>query len=84
MALAIATNNAVNSGMVIPEGAAENSTQKTTSADVAARAMVEAIEKNKPRITIGQDAKIMDLMSRWNPIMAADVIYKQMSNLLGK
>ena len=81
---AIATNIAVNSGMVIPEGAAENSTQKTTASDVAARAMVEAIEKNKPRITIGQDAKIMDLMSRWNPIMAADVIYKQMANLLGK
>ena len=80
---AIATNIAQNSGMVIPEGAAENSNQKTTAADVAARAMVDAIEQNKPRITIGQDAKIMDLMSRWNPIKAADVIYKQMANLLG-
>lgn len=80
---AVATNIAVNSGMVIPEGAAENSKQKTTAADVAARQMIDAIELNKPRITIGQDAKIMDLMSRWNPVKAADVIYKQMANLLG-
>ena len=80
---AIATNIAQNSGMVIPEGAAEASTQKTTAADVAARDMVDAIEQNKPRITIGQDARIMDLMSRWNPVRAADVIYKQMANLLG-
>lgn len=80
---AIATNIAVNSGMVIPEGAAENSKQKTTAANVAAKQMVDAIEKNKPRITIGQDAKIMDILSRLNPVKAADTIYKQMANLLG-
>jgi short-subunit dehydrogenase len=80
---AIATNIAVNSGMVIPEGAAENSKQKTTAADVAAKQMVDAIEKNSPRVVIGQDAKIMDLLSRLNPVKAADTIYKQMANLLG-
>lgn len=79
---AIATNIAVNSGMVIPEGALENSKQKTTAADVAARQMVDAIEANKPRITIGPDAKIMDLLSRLNPVKAADIIYKQMAGLL--
>lgn len=81
---AIATSIAQNSGMVIPEGAAESSNRKTTSADFAAKAMVDAIEQNKPRITIGQDAKIMDLLSRWNPVKAADIIYKQMADLLGK
>lgn len=80
---AIATNIAQNSGMVIPEGAAENSKQKTTAADLAARQMVDAIELNKPRITIGQDAKIMDILSRLNPVKAADTIYKQMASLLG-
>jgi short-subunit dehydrogenase len=80
---AIATNIAENSGMVIPEGAAENSKQKTTPADVAARAMVDAIEKNQPRVVIGSDAKFMDMLSRLNPVKAADVIYKQMANLLG-
>ena len=80
---AIATNIAQNSGMEIPAGAAENSKTKTTAADVAARQMVDAIENNKPRITIGPDAKFMDRFSRLNPVGAADLIYKQMKNLLG-
>jgi short-subunit dehydrogenase len=79
----IATNIAQNSGMVIPAGAAENLKIKTTPADVAAREMVDAIENNKPRITIGPDAKFMDRFSRLNPVAAANLIYKQMSNLLG-
>jgi len=80
---AIATNIAQNSGMEIPADAAESPQTRTTAADVAAREMVDAIEGNKPRITIGSDAKFMDRFSRLNPIGAADLIYKQMSNLLG-
>ncbi len=80
---AIATNIAQNSGLEIPAGAAENSKQKTTPADVAAKAMVDAIEQNKPRITIGPDATLMDRLSRLNPVFAANLIYKQMANLLG-
>ena len=79
----IATNIAGNSGMVIPEGAAENSTRKTTAADFAARRMVDAIEHNKPRITIGSDAKLMDRLSRLNPVFAAKLIYKQRADLRG-
>ncbi len=80
---AVATNIAQNSGMEIPAGAAENSTMKATAADLAARQMVDAIEQNKPRITIGSDAKFMDRFSRLNPVAAANLIYKQMANLLG-
>jgi short-subunit dehydrogenase len=80
---AIATNIAQNSGMEIPADAADSPQTKTTAADVAARAMVDAIENNKPRITIGPDAKFMDRFSRLNPVGAADLIYKQMANLLG-
>lgn len=81
---AIATNIAQNSGMVIPAGAAETESKfKTTPAPVAAKAMVDAIENNKPRITIGSDATIMDRLSRLNPVMAANIIYKQMKSLLG-
>jgi len=80
---AIATNIAQNSGMEIPEGAAENSTRKTTAADFAAKQMVDAMENNKPRITIGSDAKLMDRLSRLNPVFAAKLIYKQMADLLG-
>jgi hypothetical protein len=53
-----------------------------TSAPVAASLMIDAIEKNKPRITIGKDAKTMDLLSRLSPIYAAKLIYKQMKALL--
>jgi short-subunit dehydrogenase len=81
---AIATNIAQNSGMALPANADEAASQyKQTAADVAATAMVDAIENNKPRITIGQDATTMDILSRLNPVMAANIIYKQMKSLLG-
>ena len=80
---AIATNIAQNSGMAMPADAAANESKfKTTPAWVAAKAMVDAIEANKPRITIGSDATMMDRLSRLNPIMAANIIYKQMASLL--
>lgn len=80
---AIATNIAVNSGltgMSMDSDAA--AAQKTTPAPIAAKAMVDAIEKNKPRICIGSDAKLMDRLSRLNPVFAANLIYKQMASLL--
>ena len=80
---AIATNIAQNSGMSMPADAAANESKfKTTPAPVAAKAMVDAIEANKPRITIGSDATMMDRLSRLNPVMAANIIYKQMASLL--
>jgi short-subunit dehydrogenase len=81
---AINTNIAANSGMAVPAaGSAEASKFKMTEATVAAKKMVDAIEANKPRITIGQDATMMDIMTRINPVWAAGVIYKQMKSLLG-
>jgi short-subunit dehydrogenase len=79
---AIATNIAQNSGMAMPADDAAASKFKMTAAPVAAKAMVDAIEANKPRITIGSDATMMDRLSRLNPIMAANIIYKQMASLL--
>jgi short-subunit dehydrogenase len=81
---AINTNIAQNSGMALPAGdSAQTAKFKMTEADVAARAMINAIEHNKPRITIGSDATMMDRLSRLNPVMAANIIYKQMKSLLG-
>lgn len=81
---AINTNISVNSGMTMPANSdAAASKFKTTEAPVAAAKMIEAIEQNKPRITIGSDATMMDRLSRLNPVMAANVIYKQMKSLLG-
>jgi len=80
---AIATNIAQNSGMAMPANMEDAPQQKTTAADVAAKQMVDAIESGNPRITIGSDAKFMDRLSRLSPLKAADLIYKQMANLLG-
>jgi short-subunit dehydrogenase len=80
---AIATNIAANSGMTAMAADSEAASKfPTTPAPVAAKAMVDAIEANKPRITIGSDATFMDRLSRLNPVMAANVIYKQMKSLL--
>jgi short-subunit dehydrogenase len=81
---AINTNISVNSGMAVPANAdAAAAKFKMTEAPVAAAAMIDAIENNKPRITIGSDATMMDRLSRLNPVMAANIIYKQMKSLLG-
>jgi short-subunit dehydrogenase len=79
---AINTNIAANSGMAVSADASAAGKFKMTEASVAAKQMIEAIEKNKARICIGQDSKIMDIMSRINPVWAAGVIYKQMASLL--
>ena len=80
----IATNIAANSGMAnMTVDSADAAKFKTTPAPVAAKAMVDAIESNNPRITIGSDATMMDRLSRLNPVMAANIIYKQMKSLLG-
>jgi short-subunit dehydrogenase len=79
---AIATNIAANSGMAQMQTDSNASSFPTTPADVAARLMVTAIEKNTPRLVIGKDAKTMDLLSRISPLYAAKLIYKQMSSLL--
>ena len=81
---AIETNIAANSGMTVPNaGDAEAPKFTMTPAPKAAKLMVDAIEKNKPRLCIGQDAKMMDLFTRINPVWAAGIIYKQMKSLLG-
>ena len=81
---AIATNISANSGLAMPATDAEASKFKTTPAPVAAKMMVDAIEGNRPRLCIGSDAKLMDRLSRLNPVFAADLIYKQMKSLLAK
>jgi hypothetical protein len=44
--------------------------------------MVDAIENNKPRVCIGSDAKLMDFLTRLNPVFAAKLIFNQMKSLL--
>ena len=55
---------------------------KLTSAEKAAQVILRAIEKDKPRVFIGQDAKVMNFLTRLNPQYAAKLIQKQMKGLL--
>lgn len=80
---AINTNISTNSGLAMPAMDSNAKAMKMTEADVAARVMIDAIEKGKARITVGKDATMMDRLSRINPVFAANLIYKQMKSLLG-
>ncbi len=84
---AVATNISVNSGVAAPtEGAAqrESSTIKTTPPDVAARQIIDGMERDAFRVLVGSDAAMMDRLSRLSPEKAAAIIYKQMKELLPK
>jgi len=79
---AVSTDIAKNSGIKMPKMDIDASKIKMSSAQKAAAMIVAGIEKDKRRIYIGQDAKIMNLLSRVNPNWAAYLINKQMKDLL--
>ena len=54
-----------------------------TEPEVAANEIIEAIEGERSRIFIGQDAKLMNLLARISPSLAAHLIYRNMKGLLG-
>lgn len=85
---AIGTNIALNSGIMTQEqmkemAAKAGPARKTTSVQVAAKAIIDGIEKKKFHVLIGQDAKTMYYISRLMPERAANLIYKNMKDLLG-
>lgn len=85
---AIGTNIAMNSGIMTKEQMAEMASKagparKTTSVQVAAKAIIDGIENKKFHVLIGQDAKTMYFLSRLMPERAANLIYKNMKDLLG-
>lgn len=53
----------------------------TLSADKAAQIIIEAIEKNKYRATVGKDAKFLDLFYRFSPQRAVNFIMKKMGDM---
>jgi short-subunit dehydrogenase len=85
---AVATEIVVNSGVMSEEqmkqmAAKSGPERKTTSATDAAKAIIDGIEKKKFHVLIGPDAKTMYLLSRLMPERAANLIYKNMKDLLG-
>jgi len=79
---AIATNIAKNSGINLTGMDASSSKIKMTTPQKAAQIILAGIEKDKPRVFIGQDAKLMNFLTRVNPLFAAKLIQKQMKDLL--
>jgi short-subunit dehydrogenase len=83
---AIATNISKNSGvgLSVDESAADGKEPKfkmTQPAD-AAQIIVDAMEKDAFRVTVGSDATMLDRLSRLAPKKAAELIAKQMKDLL--
>lgn len=80
---AIATNIAGNSGITMSaDSQAEAPKMKMVSASDAAKLMVDALEKDKKRIYIGQDATFMGRLARFSPDTAAKLIYQNLKHLL--
>mgnify|MGYP001033730006 FL=1 len=83
---AIATDISKNSGVGPSReeatSAADAPKFKMTEPSEAARIMIEAIESNAFRVTIGSDSSMMDKLARFSPKRAADTIQKQMASLL--
>lgn len=82
---AVNTNIMSNSGLentVDPEEASKQNMM--LSADKAADIIIAGIEKNKKRIFVGKDAKIMDTLYRLSPNRAVSFIAKKMGHHLPK
>jgi short-subunit dehydrogenase len=77
------TNILKNSGLDMPKQSdGKGKARKILSAAEAAQIMIDGIEKDKYRILVGKDARIMDFLYRMNPKSAAAMIAKQMKRIL--
>jgi len=82
---AIGTNITDNSGVERPGGSGkETEKSKITPlpADVAAENIIEGMEKNKVRMYVGKDSKLLNILYRISPGFATKMISKQMESLL--
>lgn len=78
---AVSTNIMSNSGLDAPsadEQATQEASHRTISAQRAAEIMIDAIEKNKFRVTVGKDARMLDIYYRISPKSAINTIVKSM------
>jgi short-subunit dehydrogenase len=78
---AVQTNIMENSGLEAPKDAGASSGIQSLPADRAATIMIDAIEKNKFRVMVGKDARMMDYFYRFSPKRAVDMIVKKMGSL---
>jgi short-subunit dehydrogenase len=83
---AVNTNIMANSGLEVnrQQDASNTEDSRALSADKAAAIMIEGIERNRQRIFVGKDSRIMDYMYRLNPDWAMRFIAKKMKDHLPK
>ncbi|NTU70395.1 MAG: SDR family oxidoreductase [Coriobacteriia bacterium] len=83
---AIETDISKNSGVGDPVSSEEASEAAKkfpmTKPDVAAGAILDAMERDAYRVTVGKDATMLDRLSRLAPKRAAKLIYDNMKSLL--
>lgn len=77
---AVNTNIMANSGVSTSWGTGANSPM--LEASKAAEIMIKGIEKNKFRVLVGSDARMMDILYRLNPARAVRFIVKQMGKMM--
>lgn len=78
---AVATNITANSNLKEKEEKDEGSGMKALPADDAAMMIVRAMEKNKFKVYVGNDAKFMNLFYKFNDKKAIKFIKKKMKDL---
>lgn len=81
---AIGTNIAANSGLDMPARSADDKAPsiKPLPAPEAARIIVDAMERDAFRVTVGKDSRMMDRLARLAPRRAAALISNKMKDLL--
>jgi NAD(P)-dependent dehydrogenase (short-subunit alcohol dehydrogenase family) len=78
---AVATNIAANSGVVM-KSAALAKRGSARSASGAARDILDGMERSRPRVLVGNDARLADLLYRLSPVRAASSVARQLRNLI--
>ena len=79
----VSTNIIKNSGLEMPKLSGEKAkSHKILLAVDAAQIIIDGMEKNRYRVVMGKDAKMLDLLYRLNPAYAAGFVAKKMGALL--
>lgn len=81
---AVDTNITRNSGVEMPKTDPSAPVMPMLSADKAAGMIIDAMEANRYRVLVGQDARFMDFIYRLHPERAAKFIREKMKGLLKK
>lgn len=78
---AMDTNITQNSGVSMGTSSKEDSPMRLLSAEDAAAQIIKGMEKNKFKIFVGQDAKFLRFLYKWNDKKAIKFINNKMKNM---